>query len=115
MGHSHSRRSVMVGAVAFAAVLNQSRSSAQAAEPVLHDVKITSFEFKPDRLHVAVGDTIRWTNEDLAPHTATADEFGWDTEEISNGGSAEILVTEGMEATYFCAFHPHMKGTLVIS
>ena len=51
---------------------------------------------------------------DLAPHTATADEFGWDTEELGRGQSAEVVVTEDMETSYFCVFHPQMKGSLEI-
>ena len=110
-----SRRNVMVGAVASATVLALEGSQAVAAGRVVHDVKIKAFKFAPDHLDVSVGDIIRWTNEDLAPHTATADEFGWDTEKIASGASAEVTVTEDMETTYFCAFHPHMKGTLEIS
>lgn len=109
-----SRRNVMVGAVASATVHSLAGSQVEAARRVVHDVRIKAFKFAPDRLDVSVGDIIRWTNEDLAPHTATADDFGWDTHEIVNGANAEVLVTEEMEATYFCAHHPHMKGTLVI-
>ncbi len=114
MEKTHSRRTVMVGAVATAAVPTLSRKNAQAAEPVVHNVRIKAFAFAPDHIEVSIGDTIRWTNEDLAPHTATADEFGWDTEEIMANASAEIVVTEGMETTYFCAFHPNMKGAIEI-
>lgn len=110
-----SRRRVMVGAVASAAALAVTRMQVRAAGPVVHDVRIKAFAFMPERLNVSVGDTIRWTNEDLAPHTATAVEFGWDTGEIVTGASAEIDVTAGMETAYFCAFHPRMLGRLVIS
>lgn len=115
MEKTHSRRNVMVGAVASATALALTRTKVQALEPKVHEVRIKTFTFVPERLEVSVGDVIRWTNEDLAPHTATADEFGWDTEEVVNGASAVIEVTEGMETKYFCSFHPHMKGMLVIS
>ena len=52
--------------------------------------------------------------EDLAPHTATAMEFGWDTNELTKDQSAEITVTNEMETDYFCVFHPHMKGSIEI-
>jgi plastocyanin len=102
----------MGGAVASAAVL--ATTPLRSAEPVVHEVAIKSFKFEPAQLQVQIGDTIRWTNHDVAPHTATADEFGWDTEEIAKGASGEIAVTEDMETTYFCAFHPHMKGSIEI-
>jgi len=111
VGTSVSRRDVMVGAAAFAAVL---APVASAAEAKVHEVEIKSFEFDPAHIQVRLGDTIRWTNRDLAPHTATADEFGWDTEELARGESGEIVVAMGMETSYFCVFHPHMTGTIEV-
>lgn len=112
MGQNLSRRNVIGGAAASAVVL--STTSLRAAEPVVHEVAIKSFAFEPALLQVHVGDMIRWTNHDVAPHTATAQEFGWDTEEIIKGEIGEITVTEGMERSYFCAFHPHMKGSIEV-
>ncbi len=112
MKKTYSRRNVMVGAAASAAVLTAAPLRAQG--PTVHEVQIHAFKFDPQTVQARVGDAIRWTNQDLAPHTATADEFGWDTEEISKGEFVEIVVTKGMETSYFCAFHPHMKGTIEI-
>ena len=114
MDNFYSRRKVMVGAVASATALALGSAKAKASEPVMHEIRIKSFSFSPKNLQISVGDIIRWTNEDLAPHTATADEFGWDTEEIATNASAEVVVSEGMETSYFCAYHPHMKGTIEI-
>ena len=101
-----------MGAVAAAAALKA--TPGPAATPKIHEVRITRFKFVPERVEVRVGDTIRWINDDLAPHTATADEYGWDTGEIAQNQSAEVEVTEDMETTYFCVFHPHMKGEIAI-
>ena len=100
-----------MGAAATAAVLT---SRAEAAATI-HDVSIKKFTFDPAHLRVRVGDKIRWTNHDLAPHTATADEFGWDTKELAKDQSETIIVTDEMETSYFCVFHPHMRGTLEVS
>lgn len=108
---SPSRRSLLAGAAASAVVL-ASRAGAAAAKT--HNVSIRKFKFDPAHLSVRAGDTIRWTNYDLAPHTATADEFGWDTGELAKGQSGEVTVTEETEVSYFCVFHPHMKGALEI-
>ncbi|MCK0104596.1 cupredoxin domain-containing protein [Pseudohalocynthiibacter sp. F2068] len=85
-----------------------------AGQQTRHEVKIQNFRFDPDHIQVQVGDVIRWTNEDIAPHTATANELGWDTEELAQGVSSEIIVTGGMETSFFCTFHPHMKGSFEI-
>ena len=106
------RRSVIGGTVAIATV--PVSRTAQAVAKTVHQIEIRSFEFHPSLIKVRVGDTIRWTNKDLAPHTATADEFGWDTGALERGDSGEISATEGMETTYFCVFHPHMKGRIEI-
>lgn len=108
------RRRVMteVAASAAAAFLVSGRSA--RAAPRNHEVRITGFAFVPRVLEVRAGDTITWTNDDLAPHTATADEYGWNTGELAKGQSQKITVTEDMETHYFCAFHPHMKGSLKI-
>lgn len=114
MSASMTRRGALVGAVASATVLTLVRSAQADSEPVTHEVRIKNFVFSPDQIKVKTGDKIRWINDDLAPHTATAREYGWDTGEISGGGSAEVLVTSEMETSYFCAFHPHMIASLII-
>ncbi|MEO9824156.1 MAG: cupredoxin domain-containing protein [Paracoccaceae bacterium] len=108
------RRSVLVGAVASATALSALNTQPALAGTTMHEVLIKSFTFEPATIQAKIGDTIRWTNEDLAPHTATADEFGWDTGELAKGASVEVVVTKGMETSYFCVFHPHMKGSIEI-
>lgn len=108
------RRTFVNGVAVTAATLLSGPSVRAAATLQIHNIKIKRFKFEPKHLTVKVGDTIRWTNEDLAPHTATADEFSWDTGELIKNQKAEIKVTEGMETRYFCAFHPHMKGSIEI-
>ncbi len=61
---------------------------------------------------VKPGDTIIWTNQDIAPHTATALDDSWDTGTITKGKSKNILVTENFLPQYFCRFHPQMRATL---
>jgi len=108
------RRGVLIGAVASATVAATNGTRVFAGEPTIHEVQIKKFKFKPKHITVKVGDVIRWTNTDLAPHTATAKEFGWDTEEIAKGESKDVLVSATMETQYFCAFHPQMKGVIEI-
>ncbi len=105
------RRAVVSGAAATAVALTTGSPANALAHT--HTVRIQSFAFVPARIEVRVGDTIKWINEDLAPHTATANEFGWDTGEITQNQTSEITVSADMETAYFCVFHPHMKGELV--
>ncbi len=106
------RRDILAGAATLVAACAIPFRGSVGAAPKIHDVTIKSFEFEPGHLVVRSGDTIRWTNADLAPHTATARDMGWDTGEIGKGDTGSIVAFEGMETNYFCAFHPHMKGTI---
>jgi plastocyanin len=80
-----------------------------------HAVTIKSFKFNPAVLEVAVGDTIVFTNQDGAPHTATASDGSWDTGRLGKGKSAEIAVTSGMSGAYICKFHPMMAGQIKVA
>ncbi|MEM9472513.1 MAG: plastocyanin/azurin family copper-binding protein [Pseudomonadota bacterium] len=104
-------------AIAAAAVpsLYLSWAGRASARPRRHRVEINGFRFTPDRLGVSVGDTITWINRDIAPHTATATDGGWNTGELVKDAEASITVISGMQTTYFCAFHPMMKARFSIA
>jgi len=113
-----SRRDVLRRLVASGVVLSASTllltNRAVLADPTVHQVDIRQFVYEPAVQKVQPGDTIRWTNHDIAPHTATADDYAWDTGELAKGESAEIVVTADMPTDYFCVFHPHMKAKLIM-
>ena len=106
------RREVLVGTAASAAVLTPQSLAAETGE--VHEILIKAFRFEPAQIQVRIGDKVRWTNQDLAPHTATADEYGWDTGMLAQTDVGEVTITRDMEVSYFCAFHPHMKGSFEI-
>ena len=73
-------------------------------------VEIVEFEFEPEEITVPAGTTITFTNQDKAPHTATADDGSFDTEELGKGDSAEETFDDPGTYTYYCRFHVFMKG-----
>lgn len=85
-----------------------------AAQGELREVSIRNFVYEPETLAVKPGDQIRFTNHDLAPHTATADDGSWDTGTLEKGQSVELTVTEEWTRDYFCAHHPAMTAKLII-
>lgn len=110
-----SRRDILANTVAvFSATvvfpLLSSSAGATAKAPVTHQVEIRKFKFSPERIEAKPGDTIIWTNFDIAPHTATANDKSWDTGTIKKGESKSLLVTKDLHRDYFCRFHPHMKA-----
>lgn len=109
------RRCFLFNAVGLPAALIGITGTALTATPdTLYDIEIRNFKFTPAFLEVHPGDKIRWTNQDLTPHTATAEDGSWDTGELKKGQSAIVDVTENMSATYICAFHPQMLAKLSV-
>ncbi|MBT4772695.1 MAG: copper-binding protein [Rhodospirillaceae bacterium] len=106
------RRNFVTAAMASAVAAVIRPVGALAEKGVTHDIAIRRFKFVPARLDVRTGDMIRWTNFDLAPHTATADDDGFDTGTLKKGQSQVVEVSEALSRTYHCAFHPHMKARI---
>lgn len=107
-----SRRNFVTAAMAGAVAAVTSPGVLRSDTGAVHDVEIRGFRFKPAALDVRVGDTIRWINFDLAPHTATADDGGFDTGPLEKGQSRTVAVTAELSRTYHCAFHPRMKARI---
>ncbi|NND19254.1 MAG: cupredoxin family copper-binding protein [Silicimonas sp.] len=78
------------------------------------EVRISGFTFQPDRVTIRTGDTVVWINTDLAPHTATAREGGWETGAIETGEQARVVFETPGDFDYFCAYHPHMTGSVSV-
>jgi plastocyanin len=76
---------------------------------------IQSFAFSPNPLTIALGSTVTWTNRDGAPHTVTADDGSWGSSTLGQGGTYSHVFTSPGTYTYYCAIHPSMKGTVVVT
>jgi plastocyanin len=79
-----------------------------------HTVQIEGLKFNPERLEVAAGDTVVWTNKDVVPHTVTASQAKVESGEIAPGKSWRFVAKKKGEMPYICRIHPTMKGVLVV-
>jgi len=78
-------------------------------------VHIRNFAFVPSRLKVAVGQRVRFVNDDDDAHTATSATRAFDSGGLDTGDSwTHVFLKPGTYA-YFCALHPYMRGTVVVS
>lgn len=77
-------------------------------------VEIVEFTYDPDPIEVEVGDSVTWTNEDSAPHTATADDGSFDTGTLDKGKPGTVSFEEAGTFPYFCEIHPTMHGTVEV-
>lgn len=94
---------------------------AVVAGPVLaadSDVSIVEvsdkYAFQPGTITVAVGDSVTWTNNSDAPHTVTADDDSWGSDQLGDADTfTQTFDTAGTYA-YHCAIHDYMKGTVKV-
>jgi plastocyanin len=77
-------------------------------------ITIQSFAFGSP-LTVAPGTTVTVTNKDSAPHTVTADNGEFQTQELSQGQSGTFTAPKQAGTYKFhCSVHPNMHGTLTV-
>ncbi|PTX03862.1 cupredoxin domain-containing protein [Pararhodobacter aggregans] len=105
-----SRRAFLITAAAVPASL-----AALPAAAATQDVTIQGMAFAPQTITIAAGDTVRWTNQDGAPHTATFQAAGMDTGRLSRGGTGELTFAQPGTYDYVCAIHPSMRGRVVVT
>jgi plastocyanin len=90
------------------------RPVAQVTAAASTGVTIKNFKFSPASSSVHTGDTITWTNQDQAPHTATANDGSFDTGTINQGKSGSHTFSKAGTFSYICSIHPSMKGTVTV-
>jgi plastocyanin len=94
---------------------SSSTSTSASSGSSTHAVTIKDYTFKPAKITVPVGTTVDFSNEDSTAHTATSTESGaFESGAIQPGKSASITLKKAGTFTYYCAFHPFMKGTIVV-
>jgi plastocyanin len=79
-----------------------------------HAVRIEGMKFVPERVEVAAGDTVVWTNKDFLPHTVTASEAKVESGELAPNKRWRFVAKKKGEMPYICRLHSVMKGMLVV-
>jgi plastocyanin len=95
-----------------AATQASTTSGATAASGDAVDIK--NFAFAPPTLNVKQGATLTFTNDDQAPHTATADNKSFDTGTLNPGDTKTVTFKAPGTIAYTCEIHPFMHGTIVV-
>lgn len=78
-------------------------------------VRVADNAFEPGTLTVTPGTTVTWTNDGNDSHTVSADDGSFDSARLDPGESFSVTFDEAGTFAYFCAFHPGMVGTIVVS
>ena len=96
------------------------RPSGQAASTIddtssMATVTIRDMAFTPASLTVAVGQPVRFVNEDGTTHTITADNGAFDVDDMTPGRAVQMTFPAAGTYAYHCEIHPVMRGTLTIA
>lgn len=109
------RRQFLKLGLGVAATLPALASAATAGGHKTHQVEISGHKFSPATLKMEAGDKVVFVNLDGAPHTATAENGAFDTGRLNRGEDATITVEKTGTHSFFCKFHPGMRGQIVAS
>jgi plastocyanin len=83
--------------------------------PADTSVRMAGSRFEPSTLTVAVGETVRWFNDDALPHTVSATDGSWDSGNLAPGQAFERRFDTAGTYPYLCRYHPGMTGTIEVS
>src|SRR5689334_22645426 len=95
---------LMIGAAATARTAKPS-----AARPATVTVKVSSFQFTPKTVTVAVGTTVEWVNSG-GRHTVEADDGSFKSETLADGGKFSHTFAKAGTYGYHCTFHGEKGG-----
>lgn len=76
-------------------------------------VDIADFKFRSPTVTVKAGGKVSWTNTDSTEHTATG-SGAFDTGALQKGQHKTLTFDKPGTYAYICAFHPFMKGTVIV-
>lgn len=76
----------------------------------------TSTYYSPPTITVVIGknNTVTWVNNDIAPHTVTADDGSFNSGNMNPGDTWTHVFTTPGTYTYHCIYHPWMHGTIIV-
>src|SRR5579864_9692712 len=88
---------------------------ATAATAAVRPIQMKNFAFDPPAITIKAGQTLSWTNDDVVPHTATADRHTWDSGQMAPGRSYTVTVTTPGTYEYTCSNHPFMRAKVIVT
>jgi plastocyanin len=102
--------------LALVAVALSVPSSTPVAHAVTKDVSIINGAFQSNRVTVAQGTTVRWTNNGGMTHSTKSHQAFWSSPDLAPGTSYRHTATfqNAGSYTYFCRQHDPMLGVVFV-
>ena len=104
----------LLPALLAAFLLPTGAAQVQAQAAGTAHVRIEGMKFVPERIEVAAGDTIVWTNRDFLPHSVTAAQAKVESGDLTQDKSFKFVARNKGEMKYVCRLHPVMQGVVVV-
>jgi plastocyanin len=97
--------------------LSSLSSGNPAVEAAAQTVHIKNYAYAPAALTIASGTTVTFINDDTASHTVTTTSApkSFDSKELKTGQSWSYTFSTAGTYSYYCAYHPDMKGTVTVT
>lgn len=110
------RTSSAAAAFVAASLLIAAPAVAASTKAAQDTMTIRQFAFLQPKVHVHIGDSMTWTNDDAAPHdvTSTGGPTKLKSPLLMRGQSWKYTFTKAGSYDYICSVHPNMKATLVV-
>ena len=77
-------------------------------------VSIKQFAFTPNSLTIPVGGTVMWTNNEIIPHTVTADDGSFTSDTLSKGDTFSHTFKTAGTVKYHCTYHTNMIAEVIV-
>jgi plastocyanin len=87
-------------------------SSSGNSVPADQTVTMQGFKFSPAEVHIKVGQTVEWKNQDSASHTVEI--AGISSGELFTGDTWTHTFATAGTFDYSCGIHPSMHGKVVV-
>jgi plastocyanin len=100
--------------ISLASLSGVTSGTSDAPRPGARTVSIADFLFGPEKVTVAAGQPITWTNTDASPHQVSVQGKPQRTKVMLKGQSAELAFNEAGTFNYICGLHPNMKGSIEV-
>jgi plastocyanin len=106
------RATASLAEIAPATIAAQSESATAVA--TAPQVIVEHAMFGPSTLTISAGTTVTWVNHDGDLHTVTSSQGLFASPGLDSEDQFSYRFTAPGMYPYFCALHPHMKGTIIV-
>jgi plastocyanin len=77
-------------------------------------IKVDNFKFGPEKLTVAKGTAVTWTNQDDIPHSIVLTALGVRSKALDTDKAFTYQFDKPGTFSYVCGLHPFMHGQVVV-